>query len=166
MNVLLAGLCSDGSGDGGGAGCCGREGQLSRCAVQGPLHVRMEVARRSQFASGEDDTREIEDSSAQVDPATQDMRTHYWEDTLKQPRRDPAFRRLSSANQVNYDVHRPQLSPISSRARSSAIMRCRQIPTPRSGPILATPRAAIFANSERLPELDRFRMRDVHGLFP
>jgi uncharacterized protein (DUF885 family) len=67
--------------------------------------------RGKQFASGEDDTREVQDHLPKVDPATQDMRLHYWEDTLKQLDAIPRTK-LSAANQVNYDVYRPQLANI------------------------------------------------------
>ncbi len=64
--------------------------------------------RGKQFASGEDDVREVQDHLPKVDPATQDMRLHYWEDTLKQLDAIPRTK-LSAANQVNYDVYRPQI---------------------------------------------------------
>ncbi len=64
--------------------------------------------REKQFASGEDDTRQVQDHLPRVDPVTQDMRTKYWEDTLKQLDAIPRAK-LSDANQVNYDVYRPQI---------------------------------------------------------
>jgi uncharacterized protein (DUF885 family) len=64
--------------------------------------------REKQFASGEDDVKEIEDHLPKVDPATQDMRLRYWQDTLTQLDAIPRAK-LSTANQVNYDVYRPQL---------------------------------------------------------
>ena len=67
--------------------------------------------REKQFASGEDDTRQVQDHLPKVDPATQDTRQRYWEDTLKQLNAIPRAK-LSAANQVNYDVYKPQLEVI------------------------------------------------------
>ena len=64
--------------------------------------------REAQFASGEDDIKEIVDHLPKVDPASQEMRLRYWEDVLKTL--DTISRAsLSPANQVNYDVYRPQI---------------------------------------------------------
>src|SRR5262249_40103781 len=64
--------------------------------------------REKQFANGEDNVKEIVDHLPKVDPATQDARLRYWEDTLKQLDAIPRAE-LSEANKVNYDVYRPQL---------------------------------------------------------
>ena len=41
--------------------------------------------RDDQFPGGEDDSQQgIADHLPEVDPATQDMRQHYWEDVLRQ----------------------------------------------------------------------------------
>jgi uncharacterized protein (DUF885 family) len=64
--------------------------------------------REDQFASGEDNVKEIVDHLPKVDAATQQMRLRYWEDVLKQLNAIPRGK-LSAANQVNYDVYKPQL---------------------------------------------------------
>ena len=64
--------------------------------------------REDQFAGGEDDVKEIADHLIKVDPATQETRLHYWEKTLKGLEAIPRAK-LSAANQVNYDVYKPQL---------------------------------------------------------
>ena len=64
--------------------------------------------REDQFASGEDDVKEIVDHLPKVDPATQEMRLRHWQDVLKQLGAIPRGK-LSSANQVDYDVYKPQL---------------------------------------------------------
>jgi uncharacterized protein (DUF885 family) len=64
--------------------------------------------REDQFAGGEDDVKEIVDHLVKVDPATQEMRLQHWEKTLKDLAAIPRDR-LSAANQVNYDVYKPQL---------------------------------------------------------
>ena len=67
--------------------------------------------RQKQFANGEDNVKEITDHLPKVDPATQDSRQRYWEDTLKQLDAIPRAK-LSAANKVNYDVYKPQLQVI------------------------------------------------------
>jgi uncharacterized protein (DUF885 family) len=64
--------------------------------------------REDQFAGGEDDVKEIVDHLVKVDPATQEVRLQHWEKTLKDLAAIPRDR-LSAANQVNYDVYKPQL---------------------------------------------------------
>jgi uncharacterized protein (DUF885 family) len=64
--------------------------------------------RDEQFPGGEDSNKEIADHLPKADAATQEMRLRYWEDTLKQLDAIPRAK-LSPANQVNYDVYRPQL---------------------------------------------------------
>ena len=64
--------------------------------------------RDDQFPGGEDNTKEIADHLPKADAATQEMRLRYWEDTLKALDAIPRAK-LSPANQVNYDVYRPQL---------------------------------------------------------
>ena len=65
--------------------------------------------RDDQFPGGEDNSKEIADHLPKSDEATQQMRLHYWEDTLKALDAIPRAK-LSPANQVNYDVYRPQLA--------------------------------------------------------
>ncbi len=64
--------------------------------------------REDQFASGKDDSKEIVDHLPKVDPATQDMRQHYWENVLKQVKAIPRVS-LTAKEQINYDVYVPQI---------------------------------------------------------
>ncbi len=72
--------------------------------------------RDDQFPGGEDNTKEIADHLPKADAATQEMRLHYWEDTLKALDAIPRAK-LSPANQVNYDVYRPQLEVLVSNQK-------------------------------------------------
>ncbi|HEY7978882.1 MAG TPA: DUF885 family protein [Rhizomicrobium sp.] len=62
--------------------------------------------RTAQF--GRQDGKGVDDYLPKMDQATQDMRQHYWEDTLKQVEAIP-HAQLSQKQQVNYDVYVPQL---------------------------------------------------------
>jgi uncharacterized protein (DUF885 family) len=64
--------------------------------------------RDEQFPGGEDSNKEVADHLPKADAATQEMRQRTWEDTLKALDAIPRAK-LSPANQVNYDVYRPQL---------------------------------------------------------
>ncbi|MDB6042951.1 MAG: hypothetical protein JWM63_1502 [Gammaproteobacteria bacterium] len=72
--------------------------------------------RTDQFADDEDAQRPIADHLPKVDPAAQEVRLHYWEDVLRKldsiPRSD-----LSPAEQVNYDVYRPQIEVLIANQR-------------------------------------------------
>jgi uncharacterized protein (DUF885 family) len=72
--------------------------------------------RTDQQPENEDNTRPIADHLPKVDPATQEMRLKYWEDTL---RRVDAIARasLSPPEQVNYDIYRTQLSVLIANQR-------------------------------------------------
>ncbi|HVV66353.1 MAG TPA: DUF885 family protein [Rhizomicrobium sp.] len=72
------------------------------------LYTREWKWREAQFASGEDDVKEIVDHLPKVDAATQAMRLRYWQDVLKRLDAIPRAQ-LSEANKVNYDVYRPQI---------------------------------------------------------
>ena len=64
--------------------------------------------REEQFPDDEDTQRAIQDHLPKVDPATQEMRLRYWENVRRQL--DGIARaRLSPAEQVNYDIYRPQI---------------------------------------------------------
>ena len=67
--------------------------------------------RDEQFPDNEDAQRPIQDHLPKVDPDTQAMRLRIWQDTLR--RVDSIARAdLSSAEQLNYDVYRPQLESL------------------------------------------------------
>ena len=64
--------------------------------------------REEQFPDDEDTQRAIQDHLPKVDPGTQEMRLRYWENVRRQL--DGIARaRLSPAEQVNYDIYRPQI---------------------------------------------------------
>jgi uncharacterized protein (DUF885 family) len=64
--------------------------------------------RREQLAAEEDSTAPVADHLPKVDPATEEQRRAYWEETL---RKVNALERasLSDEAQVNYDIYRGQL---------------------------------------------------------
>jgi uncharacterized protein (DUF885 family) len=62
--------------------------------------------REGQFGSA--DNKGIEDHLPKVDPATQDVRQHYWESVLKQVKAIPRAS-LTPKEQINYDVYVPQI---------------------------------------------------------
>jgi uncharacterized protein (DUF885 family) len=72
--------------------------------------------REQQLADGEDSQRPIKDHLPKVDPATQAMRLRYWEEVH---RKLEAIDRaaLSSQEQVNYDVYRPQIETLIANQR-------------------------------------------------
>jgi uncharacterized protein (DUF885 family) len=67
--------------------------------------------RQDQLADGEDVSRGIADHLPKVDPATQQMRLHRWEDVLRQL---DAIKRadLSVPERENLDVYRPQIEAL------------------------------------------------------
>jgi uncharacterized protein (DUF885 family) len=67
--------------------------------------------RMEQLPDDEDSQRPIADHLPRVDPQAQALRLAYWEDVL---RRLQAIRRgdLSPAEQLNYDVYRPQIEAL------------------------------------------------------
>jgi uncharacterized protein (DUF885 family) len=72
--------------------------------------------RELQLADGEDSQRPINDHLPKVDPATQAMRLHYWEDVQK--KLDAIDRaQLSPKEQLNYDVYRPQIATLIANQR-------------------------------------------------
>jgi uncharacterized protein (DUF885 family) len=72
--------------------------------------------REDQFADDEDSQKPIANHLPKVDPAAQDARLKYWEDVLT--RLDAIARaELSPAQQVNYDVYRPQIQVLIANQR-------------------------------------------------
>ena len=72
------------------------------------LYAREWEWRGRQLPDGEDGQRPIADYLPAVDPPAQEMRLHYWEQTLGELKTIPR-ERLSAGNQVNYDVYLPQI---------------------------------------------------------
>ena len=72
--------------------------------------------REQQLPDSEDSQRPIMDHLAKVDPAAQQLRLHYWEEV--QRRLDGINRaELSSMQQLNYDVYRPQIKVLIANQR-------------------------------------------------
>jgi uncharacterized protein (DUF885 family) len=72
--------------------------------------------RTEQLPENEDGTLPIADHLPKVDPATQAMRLKYWEDTLRRVDAIPR-ERLSTREQLNYDIYREQLAVLIARQR-------------------------------------------------
>jgi uncharacterized protein (DUF885 family) len=64
--------------------------------------------RDEQFPDGEDSTKPIPDHLPKMDPASQAMRLRTWQDVLRKLDSIPRAK-LSPAEQLNYDVYRPQI---------------------------------------------------------
>jgi uncharacterized protein (DUF885 family) len=64
--------------------------------------------REEQFPDNEDAQKSIQDHLPKVDPATQLMRLRMWQGVLQKVDSIPRAQ-LSSAEQLNYDVYRPQI---------------------------------------------------------
>jgi uncharacterized protein (DUF885 family) len=91
------------------AGGCSREAR--RHAADERLRAIYEAEwrwRRDQLPGGEDGNKPLADHLPKVDPASQEERRAYWEETLA---RVSALARedLSAGEQVNYDTYRAQL---------------------------------------------------------
>jgi uncharacterized protein (DUF885 family) len=67
--------------------------------------------REDQFPDDEDSQKPIQDHLTKVDPETQAMRLAHWQDTLKQVDAIPRAE-LSPAEQLNYDVYKPQIETL------------------------------------------------------
>jgi len=64
--------------------------------------------REQQFPDQGDEKKPVPDHLPKVDAATQEMRQHYWEGVLRKLDAIPRAQ-LSQAEQVNYDVYRPEI---------------------------------------------------------
>ncbi len=64
--------------------------------------------RDEQIPDGEDSQKPVQDHLPKVDPASQEMRMHMWQDVLQKLDAIPRAE-LSAAEQLNYDVYRPQI---------------------------------------------------------
>ena len=67
--------------------------------------------RDEQFADNEDAQKPIRDHLPKVDPATQAMRLRMWQEVLHKLDAIPRAE-LSAAEQLNYDVYRPQIEAL------------------------------------------------------
>ena len=64
--------------------------------------------RLSQFPDQEDSTKPIADHLPKEDPATQEMRLHYWQDVLHKLDAIP-HKQLSPEEQINYEIYRREI---------------------------------------------------------
>ena len=67
--------------------------------------------RQEQFPDDEDSQKRIADHLPKVDPASQEMRLHKWQEVLGKLDAIPRAE-LSAAEQVNYDVYHPQVEAL------------------------------------------------------
>ncbi|HEY0748949.1 MAG TPA: DUF885 family protein [Steroidobacteraceae bacterium] len=67
--------------------------------------------REQQFPDNEDAQKPIQDHLPKVDPASQAMRLHTWQDVLQKIDAIPRSE-LSAAEQLNYDIYRPQIAAL------------------------------------------------------
>ena len=72
--------------------------------------------RSEQLPDNEDGTRPISDHLPKVDPATQELRLRYWQETLRRVEAIPRAS-LSPAEQVNDAIYREQLAVLIARQR-------------------------------------------------
>jgi uncharacterized protein (DUF885 family) len=67
--------------------------------------------REQQFPDNEDTQKPIQDRLPKVDPASQAMRLHTWQDVLQKLDAIPRPE-LSATEQLNYDIYRPQIAAL------------------------------------------------------
>jgi uncharacterized protein (DUF885 family) len=67
--------------------------------------------REDQFPDNEDAQKPIQDHLPKVDPASQAMRLHKWQEVLQQLDAIPRAG-LSTAEQTNFDIYRPQIQAL------------------------------------------------------
>jgi uncharacterized protein (DUF885 family) len=72
--------------------------------------------RDQQFPDSEDSEKPIQDHLPKVDPPTQEMRLRTWQDVLRKLDSIPRAE-LSPAEQLNYDVYRPQIETLLANQR-------------------------------------------------
>src|ERR1022692_116659 len=97
------------------ADCAARFGISGYTAKTNDADARFEAIytaewkwRDEQFPDGEDSTKPIPDHLPKMDPASQAMRLRTWQDVLRKLDSIPRAK-LSPAEQLNYDVYRPQI---------------------------------------------------------
>jgi uncharacterized protein (DUF885 family) len=67
--------------------------------------------REDQFPDNEDAQKPIQDHLPKVDPASQAMRLHEWQEVLQRLDAIPRAE-LSAAEQINFDIYRPQIQAL------------------------------------------------------
>ncbi|HTL90731.1 MAG TPA: DUF885 family protein, partial [Steroidobacteraceae bacterium] len=99
--------------------CIGCSRQAQQHAADGLLRTIYTTEwkwRAEQLPDNEDGTRPISDHLPKVDPATQELRLRYWQDTLRRVEAIPRAA-LSAAEGVNDDIYREQLAVLIARQR-------------------------------------------------
>ena len=72
--------------------------------------------REQQFPDNEDTDKPIQERLPRVDPAAQAMRLRYWQEVLRKVEAIPRDQ-LSAAEQLNYDIYRPQIQVLIANQR-------------------------------------------------
>ncbi len=72
--------------------------------------------REQQFPDNEDTEKPIQERLPRVDPAAQAMRLRYWQEVLGKVEAIPRDQ-LSAAEQLNYDIYRPQIQVLIANQR-------------------------------------------------
>ena len=67
--------------------------------------------REDQFPDNEDAQKPIQDHLPKVEPASQEMRLHKWQEVLQRLDAIPRAE-LSAAEQINFDIYRPQIQAL------------------------------------------------------
>ena len=105
--TLLAALC---------AGCSRQSQQHAADERLRTIYTSEWKWRAEQLPDNEDGTRPISDHLPKVDPATQELRLRYWQETLRRVEAIPRAT-LSAAEGVNDDIYREQLAVLIARQR-------------------------------------------------
>jgi len=95
------------------ASCTKKETADSRFAA---IYTAEGKWRQEQFPDDEDSQKPIQDHLPKADPDTQQTRLRMWQDTLAKLNSIPR-EQLSPAEQVNYDVYRPQIETLIANQR-------------------------------------------------
>ena len=90
------------------AGCAQRSSQQAADERLRNIYTSEWKWRTEQQPDNEDGTRPIAEHLPRVDPATQEMRLKYWENTLREVDAIPRAS-LSPKEQVNYDIYRAEI---------------------------------------------------------
>ena len=110
LTLVTVGLC------GAGLSACAQHSQQHADEQLRAIYTSEWKWRTDQQPDNEDGTRPIADHLPRVDPATQQMRLKYWEEVLRRVDAIPRAR-LSSAEQVNYDIYRAQIAVLIANQR-------------------------------------------------
>jgi len=107
LPTLLAALC---------IGCSRQSQQHAADERLRAIYTSEWKWRAEQLPDNEDGARPISDHLPKVDPATQELRLRYWQDTLRRVEAIPRAA-LSATEGVNEDIYREQLAVLIARQR-------------------------------------------------